>query len=66
MAIFREWLLAIAVLGLLVTAALDPSTRTFCLAFSVVGVGLLIRRRQHRLAKKRTEADQSAASPPQG
>lgn len=66
MALFREWLLAIAVLGLITTAVLEPATRTLSLVFAVVGVGLLIRRRQRRIAaNKLSEATQSPTGPAQ-
>ena len=57
MAIVREWLLVIAVLGLIMSAVLEPATRTLSLVFAVVGVGLLIRRRQRRVSAKK-QADQ--------
>jgi len=62
MAIVREWLLAIAVLGLITSAVLEPATRTFSLMFSVIGVGLLIRRRQRRIQGGKAQPSETDAA----
>ena len=49
----REYLLLIAVLVLITTAVIQPEMRTLSLVFSVVGVGLYLRRRRTRLDREK-------------